>query len=181
MYCTKCGGELGDNARFCHICGNEVYSTSSQESSKNIDGDLKLEETHNIDIKYTFQAFREIGRFWFSPIDTDVHLHENLFVVETNFHGKILKKEIREYQFYKSDIKSVKTTFVPIVLFIDIIRLLIGALLLFTGIYGVIAMALFVFIMLTRAVCIQLNNGEIIKIYYENPYEIKELLNKLQG
>lgn len=181
MYCCNCGQKMAEDAQFCHFCGSKVKEQQKEIQQNLKEGEQIWEDQEYNDDKYVFRAYRKIGRFWFSPIDTVIHIHNNQFLIETNFHGKVIKKEPKLNQFSKKDIVNVKATYVPILYFIDIIRIVIGALLLFTGIYGVVVLTLFVFITLTRAISINLENGDKVIIFYQNSNEIQELLNKLQA
>lgn len=41
MYCSKCGNQIDDDAKFCSTCGNDVLDESTKQQSDSKSNDLK--------------------------------------------------------------------------------------------------------------------------------------------
>lgn len=169
MFCTKCGEKIDQQDTFCTECGQAIIA---------LEKEVQTEQTDSDGLYYKYKAYRQMGRFWYQAIDSKVHINANLCSVEVDYHGKILKKQIETTKFRKVDVDKVKMAFVSVIYFADILRILIGMFLLVTGIYGVLALGVFIFITINRAIIITLKDGKKVKIYFENPDEVADLVTE---
>lgn len=172
MYCKNCGNEIERDALYCNSCEKKV--SEYPVGLENEIGDKGKE------LVYSLRAYKQLARFSYREINARVKVIGDSVTTETDYHGKVIKRKKELYRFNIKDIAGVKTGFGSIILFIDILRFIMGIVCTYvTGLYGLVVLAIFYYITLSRVIRIKLRDGTKIKLFYENPYEVEALLDEL--